>query len=392
MHCGERPCATLGEIENLDPRQRAAGPDFVVADFPSYRLDGAVLQNLLRMLAVIVRETFRPRWRPAETPWNLRNQYPSRFRMRELSHEAGLKQKSILKRIDERAKHARTRHSGRFEFCDPMRSIGGTILRIERRVERGAVGNAIGVGRESRVAPQLRFVERATSRSPCSVGRRFHRDKSIHGRKRTRRHDLRTGAPHWNRFDAGKEVFGQSLYLHVHNRFELRAIDALASADGLARIEPREHPFAGDQRGKKVREDEAEFFALTAGRARYAGQTRNCLRDRIHAGLAAIRTSAAESRGRGVNDSRVDRDDRVVTNAKPVGYSRPPVLQGDIAMACNIQSLGDIVGIFQIENYRLLAATIRRRKFIAANAPGLNIPNSEADSGSPVAKRLRLVA
>src|ERR1700758_902531 len=153
MHRGERPCVTLGEIKNLDPYQRAAWPDIVAGDSPSYWLGRAVLQNLFRMLAMIGCQAFRARRRPAETPWHFRKQYPSRFRMGELSHESGREQKSVLKRIDERAKHACTWHSDRFEFCDPMRSRGDTKLRLEQRVERGTVGNAIGIACESRVAP-----------------------------------------------------------------------------------------------------------------------------------------------------------------------------------------------------------------------------------------------
>src|SRR6516162_9948363 len=112
MHRGERSCVTLGEIENLDPCQGTAEPDFAVGGFPSYRLGRAVLQNFFRMLAMIGREAIGTRRRPAETPWNLREQHPPRFRMCELSHEAGLEQKSILERVDERAKHAGTRHPG----------------------------------------------------------------------------------------------------------------------------------------------------------------------------------------------------------------------------------------------------------------------------------------
>src|ERR1700730_5846469 len=120
------PASPWVKSRTLIPANGPPEPHFVISDFLSYWFGCAVLHNLFRMLAMIGRETFRPRRLPAEPPWNRREQYPSRFRMCELSHEAGLEQKSILKRINERAKHACTRHYRRLEICDAMRSRGGT--------------------------------------------------------------------------------------------------------------------------------------------------------------------------------------------------------------------------------------------------------------------------
>jgi hypothetical protein len=135
------------------------------------------------MFAMFGREAIRPRRRSAESPWNLREHYPSRRWMDELSNEAGFEEKPILQHVDERAKYPSTRHSSRFELRDPMRGRCGTKLGLEQRLESVAIGNAIGVGHEARVASELRVVESVAQRFPRSVGRGFHCDKSIHGRE-----------------------------------------------------------------------------------------------------------------------------------------------------------------------------------------------------------------
>src|SRR5579864_2168078 len=161
MHRSERCCVALSEIENLDSRQRTSGADFLIAGLMSYRLGRASSQHLCRMFAMFGREAIRMRRRSAEAPWDFREQHPSRFWMRELFHKPGFEQESIVERVDERAKNACTRHSGRFEFCDPMCDRRCSKFRIEQCVERGAIGNAIGVVREAPVASELRFVESA---------------------------------------------------------------------------------------------------------------------------------------------------------------------------------------------------------------------------------------
>src|SRR5690242_6844000 len=134
MHRSERPGVALSEIENLDPCQRTSGANFSTESRMRYRFGGAALQHLFRMFAMFGREAICMRRRSAEAPWDFREQHPSRFWMRELFHKPGFEQESIVERVDERAKNACTRHSGRFELCDPMCDRRCSKFRIEQCV------------------------------------------------------------------------------------------------------------------------------------------------------------------------------------------------------------------------------------------------------------------